>query len=462
MGSNLVPKAAAPSKPQPLAPDDVRYVVLEGGGGKGFAYVGAVQVLERLGILSNVQGFGGASAGAITALMLSMNMGSKDIEGFLDKTDFDAFFDPPLPRLQPYTGPGSVPVEDTAAEHAFLNQPTLLSFAALFEGDAAAVGGARLFAQVLETLLPALGSLQFIGQVFTKEVATQLVSALRLILETQAPVGPILWAGGRHYLAYLPRDMGLFSGDFARRTFNDLVLTRMGRTARRGHLRSPRETVTFSEHFARFGRKLLVTGTNLRSGKTVVFSKDDTPLFPVSDAVRISMGLPFIYKPYVIKDGGDGWAPCGVYVDGGVWNNLPYREFDAEARAGSRAGSRSARLPSKPSTLGLRLEIEPPQRVATVADVAATMLSKAVFGTGESQVLDKDVAQTVLLDTRGLKLLQFNPDPATRAVVGKRARRQVMRYFGLGDFIAVQDRDDEDDLKTYQLRRAAESCTPMG
>lgn len=47
--------------------------VFEGGGVKGIAYVGAMEVLEEKGVLENIQRVGGTSAGAINALLLGLN-----------------------------------------------------------------------------------------------------------------------------------------------------------------------------------------------------------------------------------------------------------------------------------------------------------------------------------------------------------------------------------------------------
>lgn len=44
---------------------------MEGGGVKGFAYVGAFEVLDSLGILQNIQRVGGSSVGAIQAMLLA-------------------------------------------------------------------------------------------------------------------------------------------------------------------------------------------------------------------------------------------------------------------------------------------------------------------------------------------------------------------------------------------------------
>jgi predicted acylesterase/phospholipase RssA len=84
-----------------------------------------------------------------------------------------------------------------------------------------------------------------------------------------------------------------------------------------------------------------VTGTNLESGKSQLFSVIDTPDFPVADAIRISMGIPGAYKPYAIRKG----PYKGLWIDGGLVNNVPFYEFE------SRPGR-------NPKTLALRLEIE--------------------------------------------------------------------------------------------------------
>ncbi|CAH1271108.1 Hypp4562 [Branchiostoma lanceolatum] len=61
-------------------------LVLEGGGAKGAAYVGALKILEDAGILQNIKRFGGTSAGSITAGFLAVGMTPQDI---LDKMNQD-------------------------------------------------------------------------------------------------------------------------------------------------------------------------------------------------------------------------------------------------------------------------------------------------------------------------------------------------------------------------------------
>jgi NTE family protein len=54
-------------------------LVLEGGGVRGFAYAGAFQVLDSMGILQDIERVGGTSAGAIQAALLAVGYTPKEI-----------------------------------------------------------------------------------------------------------------------------------------------------------------------------------------------------------------------------------------------------------------------------------------------------------------------------------------------------------------------------------------------
>lgn len=68
-------------------------LVLEGGGIRGFAYPGALQVLERKGILNQIENVAGCSAGANTAMMMALNYSSDEIVSVLDKLKLKQFKD---------------------------------------------------------------------------------------------------------------------------------------------------------------------------------------------------------------------------------------------------------------------------------------------------------------------------------------------------------------------------------
>jgi NTE family protein len=70
-----------------------RNLVFEGGGVKGIAYVGALQVLDEKGILAQTRRVGGTSAGAINAALLGLGYSVSEVREILSKLDFRSFLD---------------------------------------------------------------------------------------------------------------------------------------------------------------------------------------------------------------------------------------------------------------------------------------------------------------------------------------------------------------------------------
>lgn len=70
-----------------------RNLIFEGGGVKGIAYVGAMQVLEQRDILRNIIRVGGTSAGAINALLFALGFDIPSQRKILESTAFKKFMD---------------------------------------------------------------------------------------------------------------------------------------------------------------------------------------------------------------------------------------------------------------------------------------------------------------------------------------------------------------------------------
>lgn len=68
-------------------------LVFEGGGNKGVAYVGALMVLNKLGILTKVKRLSGASAGAMLAALVSVGFTEDEILDFLGEDCERTFLD---------------------------------------------------------------------------------------------------------------------------------------------------------------------------------------------------------------------------------------------------------------------------------------------------------------------------------------------------------------------------------
>jgi len=71
----------------------VRNLVFEGAGIRGIAYAGVISELESNNMLLAVEKVGGTSAGAITALAVSLGYSGKEVQQIIAKTNFKKFND---------------------------------------------------------------------------------------------------------------------------------------------------------------------------------------------------------------------------------------------------------------------------------------------------------------------------------------------------------------------------------
>ena len=78
-----------------IAQNNIRYknLVLEGGGIRGLAYPGAMQVLEEKGVLQNIENVAGCSAGAIMGLMIALHYSSHEIDSIFSTLKIQQFND---------------------------------------------------------------------------------------------------------------------------------------------------------------------------------------------------------------------------------------------------------------------------------------------------------------------------------------------------------------------------------
>ncbi len=204
------------------------------------------------------------------------------------------------------------------------------------------------------------------------------------------------------------------------------------------------DNMTFEAFEREFRIKFAVTGSNLENLRSHVFSGATTPRFYVVDAVRLSMSLPYcIFKPLIVREDDPGLPGViargesvrerdpvsntverhplvGVWVDGGIFNNIPSHVFDREA--------------GRKETLSLRLDSsaqEQPASVTQITDYFQRFPGGVMFGTGEalsSRSYDNKY-RSIALDTGNLNLLSFSPSAAEAAAVRRTAIEYVFRYF---------------------------------
>lgn len=73
--------------------NSIQHLAFEGAGIRGIAYCGAIQAMEEKNILKDVNKVAGTSAGAITALCVSLGYSSTEIAAILRETNFKSFND---------------------------------------------------------------------------------------------------------------------------------------------------------------------------------------------------------------------------------------------------------------------------------------------------------------------------------------------------------------------------------
>ena len=406
-----------------LKPADIKYLALEGGGGKGYAYLGALEILQDQGVLGHIDGFAGASAGAITAMLLSIGYNPTQLRGFLAGTDFNKWWERETEgnRAMPELGAGGYPSVTTSKEEAS---------AILLAGKLAGAS----------TPLVPLAVAALTGSITAEPGASVIDNWVRMMV-------------------FAKRDMGFFPGQTPKLTFQrvieEAITNELTVHPEKASLVRAPSALTFAEHYAFFGKRLILTATNLSTKTTEILSATSTPDLLVADGVRMSMSLPFIYKPYVITK--SGRPPCGTYVDGGVFNNLPFREFEGEGLAALFTPKQQGPgVYAVQNTLLLRLEIMPPVKIRSFNDLFMDALKNGFLGTGESQINSRYADQQIILDTAGLGLVDFAPPQATIDTITKRSRRELLRYFGLP--VGTADQNAADDQASSARRTAAGSA----
>ena len=71
------------------------------------------------------------------------------------------------------------------------------------------------------------------------------------------------------------------------------------------------DAITFEELFKKTTQKLIITATNITRKKLVHFNHENYPKLPVLLALRMSIGIPFVFESYKFED--------DFYVDGDIF-----------------------------------------------------------------------------------------------------------------------------------------------
>jgi predicted acylesterase/phospholipase RssA len=76
-----------------------------------------------------------------------------------------------------------------------------------------------------------------------------------------------------------------------------------------------KKELTFKQLYETYNKHVTVTAVSIEDNCVIYFSKETHPLMKVWKAVRMSMTVPFLFKPYTYKEKN--------YIDGGLRHNFP-------------------------------------------------------------------------------------------------------------------------------------------
>lgn len=156
--------------------------------------------------------------------------------------------------------------------------------------------------------------------------------------------------------------------------------------------------ITFEQFYQLTQKDLTITGTCLTDSNIHYFNKDNTPNMIVSDAIQISMSIPYYFKPIVYNN--------KIFVDGGLLNNFPVDYYDLEDI------DRNPIINEE--TLGLQLESlkefdHMPNKISSFADFSTTTLNVVLNEISELRLGTKcDKRKLIKINTGTVSATDFN------------------------------------------------------
>ncbi len=430
-----------------LNKENVRYLAFEGGGGKGIVYLGVLQALEDLDIVSRVEvekdgkkytrldsdkikGIAGTSVGAITALLIACGYTSDETKeiltedignSVLDTTEFGKIITIYSEENEScVVQDGRFPDAERYMNNAWTQytQSEDKSFKKLLEVPLRSIRrfSFELFAYVLR------GYLNFeLKRSDSKKHKDRFhFIPLHEIIqsESQHAAADLILAEPLHSLNSMIYEYGFFIAEKARHLFNEFIEKKSGI-----------KNCTFKQFYDEFKVDLVVTSVCLNSKEVYYFRNNEKwGDLCVADAVRMSMGIPFLFKPLIFEEEDGETKPFAnnfqnarFMVDGGIEDNFPIRAFNEP---------KSDDL--NQNVLGFTLEPESKKittEIPSLVDYIDNALYVFLKNATELQIkhpAEKD--QVIGLDTGDVSIFDFNFAKMPKKIV-ENARIITLEYF---------------------------------
>ncbi|MEO1621716.1 MAG: patatin-like phospholipase family protein, partial [Cyanobacteria bacterium J06632_3] len=301
-------------------------LVFEGGGVKGAAYVGAMQTLDEYKILDDIERICGTSAGAITAVLMGLGFSVEEAQIILlgESRQAEADYKPERTWRQWATEQATWAAEQA---QAFWDEDD-------DDDDGLRVDFNKFWDDDIGYVRDSIRMLTGLG-----------------------------WCRGDYFHRWISKMIALKTGN-PNATFQEVEEMK----------KDPNNKF----------KSIYLTGTNLSTSLLEIFSYEHSPHVSIATAARISMSIPLVFRPVLLKrtdKNGNFTGDTDYFVDGGVLDNYPIRlfdevrytntgietaEYDQANAAVAKSSNPQKRYVYNQETLGFRLDDE--QEIAVLKD----------------------------------------------------------------------------------------------
>ncbi len=429
-----------------VSKENVRFLVFEGGGGKGVANLGALQALDELGIVSyfkkeingeevfrldpeKIHGVSGTSVGSVTALLIACGYTPPEAEKIilsdfgehlLDSIQFDK-----IPTVYTEDNPTSIIDNPSLEKDQLLLDKYMKAFV---ESEKKSFGDllkipekaftqmnfkffATLFKWYLQFEARKKNTVdthnhEFITSVPELAHNKTIKKALDMILENPS-----------ESISSLKYEFGFFLASKFRDKIDCYI-----------EMKSGIKNCTFKQFFEEFQIDLVVTGFDVATNETYYFRNDKRwQNLCVADAIRMSISIPIIFKPIYMSietnsftSMSDIQKPVNYIVDGGLGNAFPLHVFDEPNT-----------LKLNPQVVGFNLTFSRPftEGETTFFGFLENMFLAIIKMTTKDQFrIESERDQAIELDSKDIKVLDFVFDEFPGEVIRK-AKKRTLDYF---------------------------------
>ncbi len=417
--------------------EDVNYLVFEGGGGKGITYLGVANALHELGILEytngklnadKIKGIAGTSVGSLTATLLASGYNPSQVEAIitdnlttkiLDSVEFDK-----VPTIYTTSFPNHIysfkednnkrQAENLIPELSDLEEKSLKEILRV-PGKVVKNFNYHFFSHLFKWYI------EYESKKDEKEEEEEEKLELLTNFEELArnkmlkPVINKVFDNAPEASNSLKFDFGMFIGGEFRKMLDNLIKNKTGIP-----------NCTFKQFHQATKIDLVLTGFDVTKNEVLYFRNNE--IFEnlcVSDAVRMSISIPMIFKPVLMERRntkiGSFSKRVGFpsyIVDGGIGNNFPMRVFN----------DKDDKL--NPNVLGFELAVNyfTPSKKTMLGFMESIFLAM-IKKTTEAQLRnDEEREQRIELDSKDLRVLDFSYEELPQGIIDN-AKKKTLEYF---------------------------------